>query len=176
MKEKEILEGNKLIHGDYLIFKDGRIQNKKGLFLKLHKGAAGYINFNAFCKYHIRCFLVHRLVAMAYIPNPNNHPEVNHKDGNKLNNHVDNLEWVSRSENILHGIKIGLIKKSMVGRVGKKHWRSKEVICKQNGVVVNTFESTGDAARKTGLHRISIQDACTGKLKTYKGCIWKYKE
>jgi hypothetical protein len=56
-----------------------------------------------------KAFQVHRLVAMTYIPNPHNLPQVNHKDGNPLNNHVSNLEWVTQAENIQHGIKLGLI-------------------------------------------------------------------
>lgn len=50
---------------------------------------------------------VHRLAALAHIPNPNNHPVVNHKDGNKLNNHIDNLEWCTYSENTIHSLTIG---------------------------------------------------------------------
>ena len=56
----------------------------------------------------VKRFLIHRLVAEYYIPNPDGKPEVNHKDGNKLNNHVDNLEWVTQSENQLHAFETGL--------------------------------------------------------------------
>lgn len=56
-----------------------------------------------------KVFLVHRLVALTYIPNSENKPDINHRDGNPLNNNVDNLEWVTKSENIQHSIKNGLV-------------------------------------------------------------------
>jgi hypothetical protein len=68
-----------------------------------------------------RPFRINRLVAMTYIPNPDNKPEVNHKDGNKLNNNVDNLEWVTISENRIHAYKNKLINPSK----GEKHHASK---------------------------------------------------
>lgn len=63
---------------------------------------------------------VHRLIAQAYIPNPENKPQINHKDGNPLNNHIDNLEWVTQSENMQHAQEAGMLnqftEKSMANR------------------------------------------------------------
>lgn len=178
MSNTMTVEGNKLIvelnQMGYSILSDGRCIGKDGRILKTKKGTTGYYQLNTYHSGKKKTFLIHRLVASAFIPNPNNLPEVNHKDGNKGNNHFTNLEWVSRSANIKHGIDTGLIKKSMIERTGKRHFRSIPVIMYNiNGEAI-TFESTGDAARKTGLSAKSIQDACSGKLKTYKGLKWKY--
>lgn len=67
-----------------------------------------YLSVQLYIKDVKRHHLVHRLVAQAFIPNPENKPHVNHKDGNKLNNHVSNLEWCTQQENIQHGYVIGL--------------------------------------------------------------------
>jgi hypothetical protein len=67
-------------------------------------------------------YSIHRLIAETFIPNPDNKPEVNHKDGNKLNNHISNLEWVTHSENTKHAFKMGLIdKSSILNRKGKNN-------------------------------------------------------
>lgn len=180
MTENKIEEGNRIIAAEilsekgYAIFNDGIIIGVKGSVRKNKVGTSGYLQINIGRGKNQKTYLVHRLVAEMYLSNPDDLPEVNHKDGNKLNNHVRNLEWCTRSANIKHGIDTGLIKKSMVGRSGKKHWRSKTVIRKLGDEVV-TYESTGEAARLTGFDAHAIQDACAGRLKTYKGFTWKYK-
>lgn len=86
---------------NYIITKDGRIIRKA-----TNRELKAYTNEKGYKVVSIRGkkLKVHRLVAMMYIPNPNNKPQVNHKDGNKLNNNVSNLEWVTNYENRRHAI------------------------------------------------------------------------
>lgn len=90
---------------DYIITKTGDIYNKHNKRkLKPQLNGKGYLRVSIGKK----LMFVHRLVAQTYIPNPENKLQVNHKDGNKLNNHVDNLEWVNNLENRKHAVNNGL--------------------------------------------------------------------
>lgn len=98
-------EYKKLTIDDYDITESGEVINKHtGKCLKGQKNGKGYLRVGIGKK----LMFIHRLVAEKYVPNPNNLPQVNHKDGNKLNNCVDNLEWVSNLENRKHALKNGL--------------------------------------------------------------------
>ena len=91
---------------DYVISKTGEIYSKKrGKYVKPQPNGTGYL------RVHIagKMYFVHRLVAMTYIPNPDNLPQINHKDGNKHNNCVDNLEWVTNRDNSLHALRNGMM-------------------------------------------------------------------
>ena len=99
---------------DYKITKDGQIislKRRKEYIIKGYIDKYGYRRVLLYVDGKREKHFVHRLVAKEYIPNPNNLPQVNHKDGNKLNNHVDNLEWVTSKENVRHSIITGLRKK-----------------------------------------------------------------
>ena len=84
-----------------------------------------------------RTFLVHRLVAEAFLPNPENKPQVNHIDGNHQNNSVDNLEWVTAQENQRHAVRMGIHSRS-------NHKSKIKVMCTDTGQI---FDSMADADR-----------------------------
>ena len=95
---------------NYYITEDGKCYNDKTKkYLQGQISNSGYLNYNLSLTPQIKKrYYAHRLVAQNYLQNPNNLPEVNHKDGNKLNNNVENLEWVSSSENIKHSYELSL--------------------------------------------------------------------
>ena len=116
-----------------------------------------------------KIFKVHRLVAEAFIQNPNNLPQVNHKDGNKENNFVENLEFCTASENVKHAYKIGLKK----NKKGKENLRSYKVyMLDDTDKVINEYGSLREAERKTGLWHSNISQSIIrkGKCGGYK---WK---
>lgn len=92
-----------------LVFPCGKICKSIGDHVYKPQDNNGYKQIQKFIDGKRRTLMVHRLVAMAFIPNPENKPEVNHIDGNKANNHYVNLEWTTKSENIKHGYDTGLL-------------------------------------------------------------------
>lgn len=108
---------------------------------------------------------VHRLVALAFIPNPDNLPEVNHKDENKENNCAANLEWCDHSYNNSYGTKP--IKN------GISHSKKVEQYS-MDGILLKTFNSQTEAARETNSTQGGISDCCRGKIKSHNGFVWKY--
>lgn len=99
---------------------------RKGKQLKLAKQKNGYMSVSL----NSKTFKVHRLVAEAFISNPNSFLQVNHKDGDKTNNSVDNLEWCDSYYNMQHAVKTGLFHKFY----GKDNWQSKKIECSNNKI------------------------------------------
>lgn len=151
--------------GLYAITKDGKVWSyKRKKFLKpSNNGSGGYYYVNLWKNGKGRNFRIHRLVAETYIPNPNNLPEVNHKDEDKSNNCVDNLEWISKIDNINYGTR--------TERAAKK--TSIPVYCVE---LDRVFDGAAQASRELGFDRGSITKCCRDRLKTAGGYHWRYAE
>lgn len=138
--------------------------------MKFHESSGGYMRVKLTMLGIEKLYLVHRLISQAFIPNPNNFPCVNHKDGNKTHNYVENLEWCSYLYNNNHANVTGL-------RVMKNKKGSKPVYrFNISGVFVDEFPSANEAGRCTGFAASHIQDCCNDKCRTWKGYIWRWAE
>lgn len=149
----------------------------KGKTLKYSLDGNGYKQLALYNKGERVRMVAHRLVASTFIPNTENKPCVNHINGIKGDNRVENLEWSTQSENIKHAFKTGLSKGSMLGRFGKDHNSSKAVIqLSKKDILIEEFESISAASRKLCVNQGNISQCCNNKLKTAGGFKWKYKE
>ena len=118
-------------------------------------------------------YSVHRLVANAFIPNINNYPIINHKDGNKLNNKVENLEWCTYKHNNSEAIRLGLNKlkyNSYENRIRAKKINQYDL----NNNFIKSYECSTDAQKELKINSRNIRNVCKGKRKTAGGYIWRY--
>ena len=106
---------------------------------------------------------VHTLVARAFIPNPYGLPTVNHKDGDKHNNHASNLEWVTYADNNIHALQCGL-RRPRGNKIGQYTI---------DGLLVSTYKSTCEASRKTGVSRGGISHCVNGRTNQSGGFVWR---
>lgn len=137
-------------------------------YLKQHDDKDGYKRV-ALCKDgKCKMALVHRLVALAFLKEEAGKPQINHKNGVKYDNRVDNLEWCNASENIRHRID--------VLHVSLKNNRLSKAVTQysMSGEIVAVFPSAKEAKRQTGFSQGHISECCRGEISQYKGFIWKY--
>ena len=106
---------------------------------------------------------IHRLVATMFIPNPENKPQVNHKNGIRTDNNVSNLEWVTCSENIQHAYTVLGRKSPNFRKFGKDNKSSKPILQLKDGKIISEFWGCNEAARKTGLTASCILRCCQKK-------------
>lgn len=150
---------------NYMVSNLGRVKSLNyGKEKLLKPGFNGRYYFVYFCKEgKQKNYKVHRLVAQAFIPNPNNLPEVNHIDENKTNNRVDNLEWCDRKYNINYGTRTEKTRKPILQFT-------------KNGEFVKRWNSGMDIERELEFNSGNISSCCLGKLKTCCGYKWGFAE
>lgn len=144
----------------------------KGMMLKQHISNSGYYRISLHKKCVEKQHSVHRLVLLTFIMNPKNKRTVNHKDGNKLNNKLENLEWATYSENELHAYRIGL-KKSFV-HIATEKTKRKVLMLSLSGESLLWFDSQKEANNMLGIDSRRISDCCRGIRKTAGGYKWEF--
>lgn len=165
---KEVWKSIKGYEGIYEVSNFG---NVKSLSRKHHpkesimtpNNVKGYAQINLVKNHKRKMCYIHRLVANAFIKNLKNKKEVNHKDGKKMNNCVENLEWNTSLENARHSKANNL-----------NDFNRKKINQKKDGKVVCTFESAMAAARSCNGFHANIVAVCRGKRKTASGFSWSY--
>jgi hypothetical protein len=167
--------------GCYLISDEGDVySNKRDKYMSPGRDKDGYLCVGL-CQYGVsKMWKVHRLVALHFIPNPENRMEVNHIDGDKRNNKVYNIEWCTRSENIRHSFDMGLRplstdrQRAAVSEYNKKHKIKPIRQCDKSGVTIEVYPSLAEAAWVTKIDMKNISSCCRGKIKSAGGFVWNY--
>jgi len=147
------------------------VYHRKGKMLAPRIDRYGYQHVNLYDnEQHMKRHPVHRLVAKAFIPNPEHLPTVNHKDENKQNNRADNLEWMSISENNNYGTR--------GQRIGMANARKRKAVVQLNmdGREVNRFVSLNEASRLTGISLGSIGKCANGENHSAGGYRWRFAQ
>lgn len=172
---------------DYYITEDGDIYSRYSTYKhnpqgRIHKLKPTLDKSNGYVKIYLykdgkkhRKYL-HRLLAEQFIPNPENKPCINHKNGIRSDNRLSNIEWCSYAENTQHAFKVLGYKGSCFGKFGKDHPGSKIVLQIKDGKVIAKFYGILEAERETGIQFKNISAVCRGKRKTAGGFQWKYVE
>lgn len=180
MKLKEIWKNITGFEDLYQVSNFGRVRRKKGYqakkdrILKPIDNGNGYLGVALSKNSIYKRYYIHRLVAKTFIGDSNK--EVNHKDGDKSNNKLSNLEWLSRSENQKHRYKVLKHKGANTGKTGSKNARSKPVIqLGLNGYPIKRFESVMQAFRVTGVCESNIRGVIYGRQNMAGGYKWKYE-
>ena len=162
---------------NYVVSNLGYVQNIKTLrILKMKEEKNGYLSLNLSYNNTVKKFKIHKLVALAFIPIPqelkNCNLQINHIDENKLNNYVTNLEWVTSSININHGTRNERTKNVLTNRVDES--KPIYMLDKNTKEILGAFPSISEAARYVNGDKSGISSVLRGKRPSIYGFGWKY--
>ena len=159
--------------GLYQVSNVGRVKSlRNNIILKNSIKRNGYESVKLSANNISKEYYIHRLVANAFISNPNNYLEINHKDEDKANNCADNLEWCTREYNVNYGT--GTRRSQLSNTNGKC---SKPVLqYTLEGIFIKEWKSTMDVQRNLGFDHANISRCCKNIRKTAHGYLWKYKK
>ena len=182
---KEIWKDIEGYEGLYMVSSLGRIRTTKTQKIrKLVHNPKGYLMVKL-CKNGVsKGYSVHRIVCETFIPNPYNLPQVNHKDENKENNNVDNLEWCTNEYNHNYGTRNKRVSEKLVGnpkmktclgKTGKDHHSSIPIIqFTKDGELMKMWYSAADVNKEIGVNFRNISSCCKGLRKSAGGYKWEY--
>lgn len=179
---KETFKPIEEFNGAYLVSNLGRVKSlnyggtKSAQFLKPIKHHGGYLVVHLSKDGKVYNRMIHSLVAKAFIPNTDCKRIVNHIDGDKHNNVVSNLEWVTYKENSLHAQRLGLRDphKNNIPK-GKDNFHSKPILqYSKEGTFIKEWGCISDAARHVGCNPCMITNNAAGRTKSAHGYVWRY--
>lgn len=156
--------------------KDGKPYLQKEQLLKPGRNRKGYLHCNLTKNFKQTNISVHRLVAITFIDNPNNLPQINHIDGNKENNSVDNLEWISNYDNMQHSIITGIRNVKKITDNLKKVNSRKVNQYDLDGNFIKAWDSIKDIQMELKIPNQNISKVCQGKRKKAHNYIFKYAD
>lgn len=169
------------------VYCNGGFHISKEKILKQQLRKDRYFNVHLLKEGVVKIYFVHRLVALAFISNPNNYPDINHKDENPSNNCVENLEWCTEKYNMNYGTAVERRKASFVRNDSFKKANATKVrnhskgaetpieAVSKDGITIINYPSISEAARVTGISKGHIGECCKGIRHSAGGYFWNYK-